>query len=139
MRKKGKIFLWAMLLALAVFSIWSYYLFSRRHESAQNLKADVSINAVDLYNQYSADEAGSNKKFLNKVIIVKGKIYEMTNNGTAQFYLLDRISTGGVNCQLSPDIDKKKNILIPVDSVITIKGKCTGFLIDVNLVDCVVQ
>ncbi len=136
MQKKGKFFLAGILLCLFLFSVWSYFLFSRKHESTKNLKADISINAADLYNQYSANEAEANRKFLNKVILVRGKISEATNNGNAQSYVLDKISSGGINCQMTAEKDKT-DFIIPADSIITIKGKCTGFLMDVNLVDCV--
>ncbi|HLK31017.1 MAG TPA: hypothetical protein VKT28_20735 [Puia sp.] len=138
MQKKRKVFLWVILLCLIIFGIWSYSLFSRKHESAANLKADITINAADLYNQYALNEADADKKFLNKIIMVKGKISEATNNGKAQSFLLDKISAGGVSCQMSAD-EEKKYAAIPADSIIIIKGKCTGFLIDVNLVDCVMQ
>ena len=45
---------------------------------------------------------------------------------------------GGVNCSiLKKDLDPGDKFNTG-DSV-TIKGKCTGFLMDVNLVDCVIK
>ena len=44
---------------------------------------------------------------------------------------------GGINCQLfagvKPDPEPKSG------DIVTVKGRCTGFLMDVNLVDCVVR
>ena len=138
MRKKRKIFLPVILLWFLGLGAWGYYLYTKPHENAKYLKADLTISAIDLYKQYAANETNADKKYMNKIIIVKGKISEIINNGATQIYLLDKQAGGGISCQIGAGAEQKK-FALPQDSIVTIKGKCTGFLMDVNLVDCVMQ
>jgi hypothetical protein len=138
MRKKRKFFLPGILLWFLALGFWSYYLYSKPHESTKKLSADLAINADDLYKQYAANEPEADKKYLNKIITIKGRVSEIMINGTAQIYVLEKQSGGGVNCQmaLSENINKST---IEKGNIVSIKGRCTGFLMDVNMVDCVME
>jgi hypothetical protein len=135
MQKKVRFFLGGIFLCLFVAGVWFYGLFSEKHQSAKDLKAEITINSFDLYKLYAQDESAADKLFLNKIIRVKGRISQIIASGSTKIYLLKKNISGGINCQMSGD--GKDNLPIPADSTITIKGRCTGFLMDVNLVDCV--
>jgi predicted phosphodiesterase len=137
MRKKRKIFLPEILLCILAVGLWAYHSYTKPHESTKHLNADLIITAGDLYKQYSSGEKEADRKFLNKVIIVKGSIAEITMNGNTRIYVLEGQS-GGVACQISAS-ENKENAIVEKGSMISIKGRCTGFLMDVNLVDCVIE
>jgi hypothetical protein len=123
---------WILLIGLA------YYFYSKPHRSAANQKTDVQINASELYEQFQRDESSANLRFIDKIIEVKGKVAEVQHSGIRTSLQLDAgVAMGGINCSLA---DSSPNLQVPPKgTLITIKGKCAGFLMDVNLVDCVVQ
>lgn len=135
MRKKY--FLIAGIIWLVLVGFGLYY-YNKPHTSAANMEIDASIAAVDLYNQYAENEISANKKFLDKIIEVKGKVVDMQQAGNSTNIQLDGGSpAGGVNCSIA---ENSSQIKLPgKGSMVTVKGRCSGFLMDVNLVDCVLE
>jgi hypothetical protein len=159
MTLKRKTFFWlGILLFFLVLSAWGYYLYNKPHRSAAGATAAFIIDADSLFTQYQADENASNKKYLNKVIVVSGTLAEIQQAGSSEIWILSAqpgtssggsVGTspgggmpgspgGGINCQLfSPE--KAPSPRPKLGDRVTIKGRCTGFLMDVNLADCVPQ
>jgi RecJ-like exonuclease len=115
---------------------WAWHLYDKPHESAAGETADVTINADTLYHQYQADEHAADQKYMGKVLSVNGRLTEIQHSGNSEIWILStQPGGGGINCQLfaGTKIDPEPK---PGDGV-TVKGRCTGFLMDVNLADCV--
>lgn len=136
MRKKRTI-LWIGILLLVLAALaWGWHLFDERHQSAAGETADVTISADTLYRQYAADEHAADQRYLGKVISVTGRLTEVQHSGNSVIWILStQPGGGGINCQLfaGTRVDREPH---PGDPV-TVKGRCTGFLMDVNLADCV--
>jgi hypothetical protein len=84
------------------------------------------------------NESDANQKWIGKVLEVNGIISSVTGSGNYVSLNLAAAAEGGVNCSvLKKDLpaDHKFN---KGDSI-SIKGKCTGFLMDVNMVDCIIK
>lgn len=127
-----------ILLIIIVCAAAGWYLYNKPHEGVGNVEADIRISATDLFNDYQKDENLANKKYLNKVIEVTGNVSDLQNvNGSQLILLSSNSDDGGVSCQLTND--EKNKIPVKKSATITIKGKCTGYLMDVNLVDCVLK
>lgn len=135
-----KIILIAIAVLVVIGAIYGYYQYNRGNKDLSGAKADVTISSVNLYNEYSADEATANTKYLNKVIAVRGKISKIDKDATGSAsILLDAGSDmGGVSCLLDARHNDEATKLHNGDSV-TINGSCTGMLSDVVLVRCSVQ
>jgi hypothetical protein len=124
-----------LLLCLAGWGIYKVY---KPHSNVAGEEAAAELSARNLYNEFQSAENTANKKWVGKVIEVSGTISSVSDAGNYLSVNLEATADGGVNCSilkkdLNPDDKFNKG-----DSV-TIKGKCTGFLMDVNLVDCVVK
>jgi len=116
-----------------------WYIYNKPHQGVADIKPDVRITAADLYNDFQHDESLANKKYLNKVIEVTGAVSEVQNvNGSQIILISSGGDMGGISCQLANDENNKK-VDIKKSATITVKGKCSGFLMDVNLVDCVLK
>ncbi|MEP6596582.1 MAG: hypothetical protein ABJA71_11585, partial [Ginsengibacter sp.] len=116
-----------------------WYMYNKPHKGVAGIEADIKIQAADLYNDYQRDETLANKKYLNKVIEVTGNVSEVQNVNGSQIILLSSTGDmGGVSCQLANDESNRK-IIVKKSTTVTIKGKCSGYLMDVNLVDCVLK
>ena len=137
MRKKRTI-LWVSLLVLVLAAVgWGWHLYDKPHRSAAGISPDLTITADSLYHQYQLDERSADQRFMGKVLKVSGHLAEIQRSGRAEIWILaaQAGSPGGINCQLfsGTAIEHEPK---PGDAVI-IKGRCTGFLMDVNLTDCV--
>ncbi len=133
MRKKLVFFIGIVLLCLIS---WGFFLYNKPHVGVGNAKPDVTMLADDLYKQYNENETTANQKFLNKVIAVTGTVDEVNTSNNAFVILLKKADDmGGVSCNLFTNT----NANIQQGKTVTIKGRCTGFLMDVALTDCVVQ
>ncbi|GGA99964.1 OB-fold protein [Puia dinghuensis] len=137
MRKKRTI-LWIgiPLLLLLIGLAWGWHLYEKPHRSAAGETVDVTIDADTLYHQYQADEHTADQKYLGKVISVTGRLTEIQHTGNSVIWILStQPGGGGINCQLFPGtkVDPEPK----TGEKVTVKGRCTGFLMDVNLADCV--
>ncbi len=125
-------------IVLLCFIGWGFYLYNKPHANTANQKADFIISTVDLYTAFQKDETTANKKFLGKVIEVKGSVYAVQTGTKNTNILMDASEMGGVNCSFSNEEPHSLQSL-KKGNIITVKGRCTGFLMDVNLVDCVLK
>jgi hypothetical protein len=133
---KRKIFIITIIVFLC-FAGWVYHLFTQRRAGLNDVKADISLSAVELYNQYQSDETAANKKYLDKVVEVKGEVTDIQKTDSTLSVELKGGDLGGINCGLADIIDGKD--LPKKGNTITVKGKCSGYLMDVNLVDCLIE
>jgi hypothetical protein len=142
MLKRRTFFWWGSLLLVLIGLAWGYRLYTKPHASAEGETPAFSLSADTLFAQYQKDEQGADKKYLGKVLEVKGKLGDIQHNGHSEIWILSAqpggTSGGGVNCQLYTGegitaVHPKQG-----DEVV-LKGRCTGFLLDVNLADCVPQ
>lgn len=135
MRKKYIFFgIGLLLLILAAKAIYVVY---KPHGNVSSDQSEATLDAVSLFSDFQQDETGANKKWVGKVISVYGKIAGVSGSGQYVSVLLQAGTDGGINCSLLKSDLKNENKLMPGDSI-AIKGKCTGYLIDVNLVDCII-
>jgi hypothetical protein len=138
MLKKRTFFWVGTPLLLVILFAWAWRLYDKPRQSAAGETVSRSIGADSLYRQYQSDEHAADLKYLGKVIEVTGKISEIQHNGASEIWILSAQSGGGgINCELFPGA--KTDPHPKTGDTVTIKGKCTGFLMDVNLADCVLS
>lgn len=137
MRKKRTLIIGAFVLLLFIVSGVGFYLYNKPRQSAESQTSTALLPAATLYKQYQDDEHVANQKYLGKTIEVQGLVSTISQGDTLEILSLSsNNAAGGINCQM---FASGKNSSIKVGDAITIKGKCTGFLMDVNLVDCIVK
>jgi len=138
MPKKRAVFGWGILLLLLIAAGYGYHLYNKPRQSAGEQSVQVTISADSLFSAYQRDEQGSDKKYLGKVIEVSGTVSSVQHSGQSEIWILSTSSSmgGGINCQMYPG---QKLTTPKAGDKVTIKGKCTGYLMDVNLADCAVS
>lgn len=115
---------------------WGFHLYTQKRTDTSRITSAATITAEALYQQYQQNEALADKQYTGKVITVKGTVAESTGTDAVLSISLYGSAAGNVNCSFSA---VSKNSIVPAKgNTLLIKGKCTGFLADVNLVDCVV-
>lgn len=137
MTRKKRLFFAGILVCLAA-AAWGYYLYHKPRTTASDVATDASITAVKLYEAFAKDEQAAGKLYTNKVLEITGTIQEAKISDTNASLLLSAGDgqMGGVNCSLAPGQTAGK---LTTGQTVHIKGRCTGFLMDVNLVDVVIK
>ena len=75
---------WALivLLVISIGGYIGYKMYNKPFDVMKDMKEDFSMTAEDLYNQFDANEEEANKKYLNKIILVSGKVQGTVLNDT---------------------------------------------------------
>ena len=125
----------ALLSLVAIGAFWQY------NKPSRNLteeKADLSISTTDLYRQFSENETQANHQYLDKIVQVRGVLQTINRTEDGLNLILEAGSEmGGVICEI-PKGNVPEGLNLQTGKEITIKGQCTGFLMDVVLVKCVI-
>lgn len=112
--------------------------YSRGVKGADDLKVAVTVNAEQLLGEFNADEATAMAKYVGtteQAVQVTGTIRSMgpTGDGKVTVVLETGDALAGIACEFA-EAD------VPVDwragAAVTVKGICTGLLMDVVLVRC---
>lgn len=133
MKKIWKIAAALLVVGIIAAVVVTLYVFRKPIESVANQKADFTIQADSLLMAFESDENAANAKYLDKVIIVKGTIAEITSDTSGYTVILrDETSLSGVSCLLGKD-QKEKAATLTLGQELTLKGICNGYLMDVVL------
>jgi len=118
---------------------YGFYLYFKPRPSVSGMTPEYTLMATELVSEYDANEMAANSKYLGKVIEVSGVISEKLKDGKGGYTLtLQGADLAGVGCQFEENARASLHPLAE-GQVVSVKGICTGVLMDVVLVDCVVS
>ena len=140
MLKKNKLIIISILLILiSGIGIGIELMFNKPHISVEQSKADIFVSANTFLNDFESNENKANTKYLEKIVEVTGTVSNLSINKDKGIITLENHgSMGNILCHLSQTETKKiKNI--NKGNSITIKGICTGYLMDIVLIKCVIE
>lgn len=104
-----------------------YYQYNRTVQGLKDVKADISVNATELINEYVSNETVANQKYQNKILAVKGTIKKVEDAGSGGIVVLgDTTDMSSVRCVLDSNTNAM-GAALQRGTVITIKGAITGF------------
>jgi hypothetical protein len=135
MRKRIFFSIGILMLCIAAYAL---YLYSKPHTSVADVAPEVTINATDLYGAFAQNEAAANKQFVDKVVLVKGTVSDVSRTDSTLTVILESNNiAGGVSCNI---LTKNTSVTtIKSGEPVSIKGRCTGYLADVMLADCALE
>ena len=133
MKAKKIILILSLLIFLGGFIANKMY--NKPHVNVAETSSDVSLEAVKIVDDFSSDEIMANTTYLDKIVQVSGIINSIKTENETVIVALAGNSFGDVFCYLSEESKTKVNTLKEGQRV-TLKGICTGFLLDVVLVKC---
>jgi DNA/RNA endonuclease YhcR with UshA esterase domain len=127
----------AVILGFGIISLFIVYkIYNKPHVNVLDEKSDITITADQIINNFSSDETKANRSYLDKIIKISGVISELkVVKQKGIITLKTNHDFGSVLCHLSDKASQKINSLKEGQTV-TLKGICTGFLMDVILVKC---
>ncbi len=116
----------------------TFYLYNKPHRDVASEEAAHTLTADALFDAFDADEVGANALYLDKVVEVTGEVAEVTENGAGQAVITLTAANammGGVSATMQ---QPGKVSVIPGQTA-TVKCRCTGYLMDVILINCTVE
>ncbi len=123
-----------VLLALAALGAGiGFYMFNKPLTSTQSMKTDHKIQSNALLTAFEENEVEANAKYLDKVIEMTGEIdkVEIKDEKTSVYIATDN-PLSSIIFQLEQPLED-----LSEGQVVTLKGICTGYLMDVVLVRAV--
>ena len=139
-RKTLRILLWIFLIGIVIASSAVYYVFNMPRRNISKENAVYKLEAKQLISDFKSDEAAATKKYLDQAIAVKGEIkgIRTLDNHSMVFSLEDEME--GVSCTVD-SADVVSNALklgqFTKGSTGTFKGRCSGMLMDIQVINCV--
>lgn len=115
------------------------YLYTKKAPDLLKVKADFTLSVSELTNEFSQDETSASARYIDKIVEVTGPVasIEATSDSTMNVTLTEEGELSGVICTFhntsNPAWDKIKE-----GETITVRGVCSGMLMDVLLNNCVV-
>ncbi len=125
-------------LAFAILAVaYGYYEYNRPVKGIENEKSDIMVEAAALLTEFESDEVNANKKYFDKIVEVSGTVAKVSEvDGKKSIYLNAGSDLSFIICELEKVADADN---ITKGQQTSIKGKCTGYLSDVILVQSVVK
>jgi hypothetical protein len=129
-----------VLFLLAIGAGYGWYLFHKPHAGVSGITAVAHIKSAGLYDRFQKNEGTADSQYLGQVLEVEGPVSDVEKTDSTLSIILEcgAGAGGGINCSMAGGPAGK--IPLPAKgAILTVKGRCTGFLMDVNMVDCVIQ
>ena len=117
--------------------IASLYYYNKPHVNVEKSNAVYSLTAQNLIKEYQENEKNTNEKYTERVIQIEGDVYDIsTLRGNTVVTLKDSVSESSIICHMQAE-DNKRVLSLKKGARVTIKGVCTGYLLDVIMVRCI--
>jgi hypothetical protein len=138
MKLKRKYIL-AALVVMLLAGWYAYREYNRKPADLTSLKPVAGMDAVQLAGLYEADESKADSLYLGKAIDVSGTIADIQNQQDTLINILlgDKDAMHRVSCLMNNAYATEIKKYKPGDAL-TIRGICTGYLMDVELNRCVI-
>ena len=114
----------AVLLVAGIGVIW--YLFSEKFEDTAKVKAEYSVPATQLIQEFKTNLAEANKKYTEKIVAVAGRVTEIESaDTTVNIKMTDTTSGSYIIFAFQSQVMKTVKQIKEGDSV-SLKGSCSG-------------
>lgn len=111
-----------------------YQQYNKERKSVAEIEPDFVVSPEDIVTAFSDDEENANKKYLGKIIEVSGEVSDVLGDEGSYSLLLNGGDFGMVQCAFMT----KPVSEYQIGDMVRIRGKCSGFLLDVILNECVI-
>lgn len=128
-----------LILATLIAGIYGWLEYHRPQVNTADLAVAFNKSASQIVQEFEKNETTANALYNDKVLAIKGKIVQINiTDTTQQIILAGAVSAGGIVCDFeSNQRDQLKKLKI--GSGVTVVGVCTGFLMDVVMVRCILN
>lgn len=128
--------LWAFLAFVLIGAAVGFYLWNKPHENIQTAKVEAAIAAADLFSEFEANEEAANAKYLGKTVLVSGVVKESSKEEGYVKVMLETGKDFTVVCALD-ELSQHPRSDFAAGETVKMKGKLSGFNLDVQIERCV--
>jgi hypothetical protein len=130
----------AVLISILVLIVIAFFVWQRVfRDSEKSVASDLPVAEISgsaLLKAFTENEDSANSMFLGKVIVVTGHVYDISEDSTSvSVYLKEDADMAGVYCIFNKPVQLPATLTTGAD--VSIKGECSGYLLDVILNRCV--
>jgi hypothetical protein len=113
------------------------YMYNLKHTDMAKAKPDFVITASELLKEFEDNETVASTRYINKILEVKGTIASVkpAENNVINISLMTGSDLSSVICTFNAIADPS---VLKTGDAITLRGECSGFLMDVLLNNCAV-
>ncbi len=126
-----------LLVAAVIGGIIGYKQYNKPHRDLMSEKVSAQMTAQELFSAFDQDETTANEQYLDEMVEITGTIEKVNieqEKSTIQLQTDDMMA--GIICEFEAGALKS----IPAEGdTITVRGICTGKLMDVVLVRCILM
>jgi len=113
-------------------------MYNKPQVNLQKERPDVILSATELITEFEKNEAEASVLYLDKIVQITGEINEISaSKGNSVITLKNGSNEPAVICQMIPE-ENKRSLSLREGQQIVVRGICSGFLLDVMLVNCVI-
>lgn len=124
---KKKIIIGGIAVVIVLVAVYGWYQYNRTVQGLADVSADFSVNAKELINEFVNNEDSANKKYLNKILSVKGMVKNVeAARGGGTIVLGDTSDMSSVRCVFDSSANTTTGSF-QKGATITVKGAITGF------------
>ena len=132
MRKR--IFVFAGVIVCLTVAAICYHLYNMPRSTAADADVDKQVAAKDLFEAFTKNEQAADSLYGNKVLEITGAVMDIQQSGKDLSVLLSGGGNeGGVNCTMVAGVPAPHK-----GDQVHVKGRCTGFLMDVSIIDATI-
>jgi hypothetical protein len=114
----------SILFVVGIIGVW--YIFTEKFEDTAKQKPDFSVNAMDFIKEFQRSDSVANKKYIEKIISVKGRLSEIENaDTTINIKMIDSLTGAYIIFAFQKQNTPNAKSLKVGDSI-AIKGSCSG-------------
>lgn len=117
--------------------LYGLYLYNKKPQNIKQARSQFEITASGLTTAFNTDESNATKQYVDKIVSVSGSIKDVKieQGGTATVFLESGDPMTSVTCSFY-DTEAAAVKKLKTGQQVTIKGVCTGKLMDVVLNKC---
>ena len=108
-----------------------------KNSNEKSSETAIQITARDIYLEYQRNEVGADIKYQGKLLKVNGTITDIGKDLFDNPYIQFMGQYAGVRCN-AKDSELQKIGELSKGDFITVQGKGDGFIIDVDIKDCII-
>jgi hypothetical protein len=111
------------------------YMFNMKHTDTAKAKPDYVVTSTLLQKEFEDNETAASTKYVNKIVEVTGTVasVKQSDNNSVNITLSTGSDMSSVICTFTTLADNSK---IKAGDTVTLRGECSGYLMDVLLNNC---
>jgi hypothetical protein len=114
------------------------YMFNLKHTDMAKARPDFKITSTVLQKAFEDDETTASKLYINKILEVTGKIASVKPPAENKFISISLVTGSDLSSVICTFPAISDPSTLSVGEEITLRGECSGFLMDVLLNNCAI-